>query len=71
MKLSILKEISGRVSSQASPEDFQKMAEALKEAGIDFQNFYQELEMSYPMVETHRDESYTNANISLHSHNFY
>lgn len=71
LKLSILKEISGQISSHASPEDYQKMVDVLKEKGIDFQNFYQELEMSYPMVETHRDESYTNANISLHSHNFY
>lgn len=71
MKLSMLREISGRISAQADPKDFQKVVEALKKEGIDFQNFYQELEMSHPMVETHRDESYTNANISLHSHSFY
>ena len=71
MKLSMLREISGRISAQADPRDFQKVAEELKKEGIDFQNFYQELEMSHPMVETHRDESYTNAHISLHSHSFY
>lgn len=71
MKLSMLKEISRRFPVPTNPEEYQKMRDKLKEEGIDLQNFYQELEMSFPMVETHRDESYTNANINLHSHNFY
>lgn len=71
MKLSMLKEISQRFPAPANPEEYQKMRDTLKQEGIDLQDFYQELEMSSPMVETHRDESYTNANINLHSHNFY
>ena len=32
---------------------------------------YQELEMSSPHVDTHRDISYSNTNIQFHSHNFH
>lgn len=71
MKLSMIREISQRYSVPTNPEEYQKLQEQLKQEGIDFQNFYQELEMSSPMAETHRDESYTNAHINLHSHNFY
>ena len=49
----------------------QKILETLRSEGIDFQNFYQELEMSDPFVETHRDVSYSNAQLTLHSHTFY
>ena len=48
-----------------------KVQEILRSEGIDFQNFYQELEMSDPYVETHRDVSYSNAQLNLHSHTFY
>ena len=49
----------------------QKILETLRAEGIDFQNVYQELEMSDPFVETHRDVSYSNAQLTLHSHTFY
>ena len=49
----------------------QKIQEILRSEGIDFQNFYQELEMSEPQVETHRDVTYSNAQLNLHSHVFY
>ena len=49
----------------------QKILQALREEGIDYLNFYQELEMSDPYVETHRDISYSNAQLNLHSHTFY
>ena len=71
VKLSIIRDISRRFPVPTTPEEYQTMKESLKQEGIDLQNFYQELEMSFPLVETHRDESYTNANINLHSHNFY
>lgn len=71
MKLSMLREISRRFSAPSNPEEYQKLKEQLKLEGVDFQNFYQELEMSAPMAETHRDESFTNATITLHSHAFY
>ena len=49
----------------------QKILETLREEGIDVQSFYQELEMSDPLVETHRDVSYSNSQLTLHSHTFY
>ena len=71
MKLSMLRDISRRFAPPQTPEEMQKIWEILHAEGIDFQNFYQELEMSNPFVETHRDESHTNAVMSLHSHDFY
>ena len=49
----------------------QKILETLRQEGVDFQNFYQELEMTDPFVETHRDVSLSNSQLSLHSHTFY
>ena len=43
----------------------------LQEFGYDPGNFYQELEMDSPYVDTHQDVTHSNANIQLHSHNFY
>ena len=71
MKLSMLRDISRRFTAPTTPEQMQKIWEALQAEGIHFQNFYQELEMTDPFVETHRDESRTNAVMSLHSHDFY
>ena len=71
MKLSMLRDISKRFAPPQTPEEMQKIWEILHAEGIDFQNFYQELEMSNPFVETHWDESHTNAVMSLHSHDFY
>lgn len=67
----MIREISKRFSPPQTPEDMQKIRDALKKEGIDLQNIYQELEMSYPLAETHRDISYTNTTMSLHSHDFY
>ena len=52
-------------------EDQQKILEFLHGMGIDPSNIYQELEMSSPFVDTHRDTSFSNARVSLHSHTFY
>lgn len=71
MKLSLLRDISRRFAPPQTPEEMQKIWQILHAEGFDFQNFYQELEMSDPFVETHRDESHTNAVMSLHSHDFY
>ena len=39
--------------------------------GVGSRNFYQELEMDSPYVNTHRDISYVPENLQLHSHSFY
>ena len=71
MKLSIVRELSKRFFPPTTQEETQKIMETLRAEGIDFQNFYQELEMSEPFVETHRDVSYSNTQLNLHSHIFY
>ena len=71
MKLSIIRELSKRFSPPTTQQEMQKIQEILRSEGIDFQNFYQELEMSDPFVETHRDVSFSNAQLNLHSHTFY
>lgn len=45
--------------------------EYLRTMGIDPSLLYQELEMSSRYVNTHQDASYSNATVSLHSHNYY
>lgn len=71
MKLSIIRDLSKRFAPPTTPEEMQKIQETLRNEGVDFQNFYQELEMSDPYVETHWDVSYSNAQLNLHSHTFY
>ena len=51
-------------------EDHRKMFAYLQQIGIDPKKLYQELEMSSRYVNTHRDTSYSNATVSLHSHNY-
>lgn len=71
MKLSVLREITKRFSAHNTPADMQLIRQILQQEGWETSNFYQELEMSNAMVETHRDESNSNAMMSLHSHDFY
>ena len=71
MKFSIIRDLSKRFAPPTTPEEMEKIQEALLYEGIDFQNFYQELEMSDPYVETHRDVSFSNDRLNLHSHTFY
>jgi len=67
----MIREISRRFTPPRNQEESQKIQEILKAEGLDFQNLYQELEMSYPMAETHRDETFSNTMVTLHSHDFY
>lgn len=54
-----------------TPEDYHLMRRYLMEMGIDPNNLYQELEMSSRFVNTHRDTTYSNGQVSLHSHSYY
>ena len=49
----------------------QQIMDMLKSMGLDSGNFYQELEMSSRFINTHRDISYADTPVSLHSHNYY
>lgn len=55
-------------SLSKNPDAKVKLFRALGGTGI---NLYQELEMSSPYVNTHRDISYRPENLQLHSHAFY
>ena len=53
-----------------TPEAQGRLQEHLRSLGIDPANLYQELEMSSRYVNTHRDTSFSNATVSLHSHSY-
>lgn len=71
MKLSEIREISQIFSETAMKVDPGELQHQLKKMGYAYENFYQELEMDSPYVNTHVDISHSNANIQLHSHTFY
>ena len=67
MKLSQLHKLA-KAMANAGPNDLQEQIQAL---GMDPNKLYQELEMTSPYVDTHRDSSSSNAHMHLHSHVFY
>ena len=70
VKLHELRKITKQMQPISGPKDQQKVQDLLCSIGIDPGSFYQELEMSSRFVDTHQDMSFSNANVSLHSHNF-
>lgn len=71
MKLEELRKFAQAVQGLQGEQVHQKMQMLITEMGLDPNNLYQELEMSSPYVDTHRDISYSNAHLHLHSHTFY
>ena len=71
MKLSDLKKLMEHVSISDSADAQAQVQDFLRALGYDPSAFYQELEMESLLVDTHRDTSYSNAQLSLHSHSFY
>lgn len=69
MKIDEVRKLS-RMQWPHTEEGHRQMLEYFRENGIDPTNLYQELEMSSRYVNTHRDTSYSNATVSLHSHNY-
>lgn len=63
MKKSILNNLLDRNISR------DEARQQLRDYGFD--NFYQEMEMDSPLVDTHQDISYTSDNVVQHSHLFY
>ena len=70
MKLSDIRKLNQAYAGILSPADLQRTHELLAELGIDPTNLYQELEMESRFVDTHRDVSWSNAHVNLHSHTF-
>lgn len=53
-----------------TPDDQKRIQDYLRTLGIEPGTLYQELEMSSAFVNTHRDTSYSDAHVSLHSHDY-
>ena len=70
MKLSEIRLLTRGMPRPENPADQRAMLERLRALGLDPQNFYQELEMESRFVDTHRDASFTNSSVQLHSHTF-
>jgi AraC-like DNA-binding protein/mannose-6-phosphate isomerase-like protein (cupin superfamily) len=71
VKLTDLQQLSTKFSQAETPYAQAEIYTAMQELGIDPGNFYQELEMSYRFVQTHRDISFSNSSVQLHSHSFH
>lgn len=71
MKLAELHQIAKKMEGLEPPTTAQQMNALLQSIGIDPDNLYQELEMTSRYVDTHRDASFSNEHIHLHSHNFF
>lgn len=69
MKLDDVRKLAS-VDFPHTPEGQQKIHDYLRSLGIDPENMYQELEMSSPFVDTHRDSTFSGAFVSLHSHSY-
>ena len=69
MKIDDMRKLS-RMEWVHTEEGYRKMMDQLQELGFDPSKLYQELEMSSRYVNTHRDVSYSNTSVSLHSHNY-
>ena len=71
MKLSEIKKMTAHLSVVPEPRSGETMHKLLRDLGYDPDNLYQELEMESKFVDTHRDVSFSNSQLSLHSHPFY
>ena len=71
MKLGELRKLTRAMSAMDGIQAHKEMERRMQEAGLDPGSFYQELEMTSALVDTHRDISWSNAQLQLHSHSFY
>ena len=69
MKIDDVRKLS-RMDWPQTEEGYKMMVDWLKNEGIDPSNLYQELEMSARYVNTHRDTTYSNSGVNLHSHTY-
>ena len=71
MKLNELQKLTQKMPALQGPALQQWLQDELKQMGLDPNAIYQELEMSSRFVDTHRDTSYANSQLQLHSHSFF
>ena len=71
MKLGELQKLAKSLVPNPDADLQDQMHSHILSLGLDPNNFYQELEMTSRFVDTHRDTSYSNAHMNLHSHTFF
>ena len=71
MKLGELQKLAASISNLHPDQAQNRLYELMQDMGLDPNAVYQELEMASPLVDTHRDTSYSNAQMQLHSHAFF
>lgn len=71
MKLSELRKLAMDFPAFEKVDKPDLLQQHLMELGMDFSALYQELEMTSRLVDTHRDTSFSNTRVQLHSHTFY
>lgn len=71
MKLGELRKLV-QATPNSQTEDLQaQIQKQIQAMGLDPSALYQELEMTSRFVDTHRDTSFSNSRVQLHSHSFY
>lgn len=71
MKLDALQSLTQKMPDLKGTQLQKWLQEQLISMGMDLNAIYQELEMTSRFVDSHRDTSYSNAQMHLHSHTFY
>ena len=71
MKLEALRHLTQNIPDLQGPALQKWLQEQLISMGLDPNAIYQELEMTSRFVDTHRDTSYSNMQMQLHSHTFW
>lgn len=71
MKLGDLQKLAASISELQPDQVQDKLYALMQDMGLDPNAVYQELEMTSRYVDTHRDTSYSNARMQLHSHAFF
>lgn len=66
-----LRNLLGADFDRRRAADSEQCKRIMEERGLDPNSYYQEMEMSTPYVNTHRDITYQYEAMSLHSHAFY
>ena len=71
MKLGELRKLAQTVPDFQAADAQKLLNDQIRQIGLDPDALYQELEMTSRYVDTHRDTSFSNAHVQLHSHTFY
>ena len=71
MKLGDLQKLAASISELNPDQVHNKLYTLIQDMGLDPNALYQELEMTSPFVDTHRDTSSSNVQVQLHSHAFF